>query len=59
MFENVLPEYATEVIDDLLPVMNDFYLAGGTGLALQEDGNRGGKERMSFPRKRESREGEY
>ncbi len=35
MFENVLPENTVEVIDTLLPEINDFYLAGGTGLAIQ------------------------
>lgn len=35
MFENVLPENGTEVIDTLSPKISDFYLAGGTGLSLQ------------------------
>ncbi len=35
MFENVSPENAIEVIDQLSDKLNDFYLAGGTALALQ------------------------
>ncbi len=35
MFEEVLPEKGLEVIDAIGPVLEDFYLAGGTGLALQ------------------------
>ena len=35
MFEDVLSEQALEAIDALAPVLKDFYLAGGTGLALQ------------------------
>ncbi|MEO0292623.1 MAG: nucleotidyl transferase AbiEii/AbiGii toxin family protein [candidate division WOR-3 bacterium] len=35
MFEKVLPENGAEIIESLSPHINDFYLAGGTGLALQ------------------------
>lgn len=35
MFEEVLPANAIEVINRLSAKLNDFYLAGGTGLALQ------------------------
>ncbi|HDZ24343.1 MAG TPA: hypothetical protein ENH70_07385 [Desulfobacteraceae bacterium] len=35
MFEQVLSEQAVEAIDDLAPYLAGFYLAGGTGLALQ------------------------
>ena len=35
MFEEVLPENGLEVIDAIGPVLEDFYLACGTGLALQ------------------------
>lgn len=35
MFENVLPENAIKVIDQLSDKLGDFYLAGGTGLAIQ------------------------
>ncbi|MGQ9465542.1 MAG: hypothetical protein ACUVQ3_08555 [bacterium] len=35
MFEKVLAESAIEVINQLSTELNDFYLASGTGLALQ------------------------
>lgn len=35
MFEEVLPEAAIEVVDDLSSRFKGLYLAGGTGLALQ------------------------
>lgn len=35
MFEDVLPKNATKQIDRISPRIKDFYLAGGTGLALQ------------------------
>ncbi|MEW6102799.1 MAG: nucleotidyl transferase AbiEii/AbiGii toxin family protein [bacterium] len=35
MFENVLPENGLELIDNISSKLNDFYLAGGTDLALQ------------------------
>ena len=35
MFENVLSEDAIKVIEKLFPMPGRFYLAGGTGLALQ------------------------
>lgn len=35
MFEKVLPENALKVINQLSTNLSDFYLAGGTGLALQ------------------------
>ena len=35
MFEEILPRQALEAIDFLVPTLKDFYLAGGTGLALQ------------------------
>lgn len=35
MFENVLSEEAIKVIEKLFPMPGEFYLAGGTGLALQ------------------------
>ncbi len=35
MFEEVLSKEALRAIDQLAPVLNEFYLAGGTGLALQ------------------------
>jgi len=35
MFEEILPKGAIETIPSLLPVLDPFYLAGGTGLALQ------------------------
>lgn len=35
MFEEVLPKNALKVISQLSTNLNDFYLAGGTGLALQ------------------------
>jgi len=35
MFENVLTEQQKVLAKELLPGMNDFYLAGGTALALQ------------------------
>ena len=35
MFEQVLSGEALKAIEDLAPFLKDFYLAGGTGLALQ------------------------
>ncbi len=35
MFEQVLSKKALKVIEELAPFLKDFYLAGGTGLALQ------------------------
>lgn len=35
MFENVLSKEAIEVADAISPFLKDFYLAGGTGLAIQ------------------------
>ncbi len=35
MFEEVLPENALKIINKLAANLDDFYLAGGTGLALQ------------------------
>jgi len=35
MFEKVLSEQALEAVSVLAPAVKDFYLAGGTGLALQ------------------------
>jgi len=35
MFEEILPEGAISVIESLARKVSDFYLAGGTGLALQ------------------------
>lgn len=35
MFENVLPKEAIEIVETLSSNLTDFYLAGGTGLALQ------------------------
>jgi hypothetical protein len=35
MFENVLSENTIKVVNAILSKINDFYLAGGTGLALQ------------------------
>jgi hypothetical protein len=37
MFENALPEKARDVLEKIAPVIRKekFYLAGGTGLALQ------------------------
>ena len=35
MFEEVLPKAALNTIQILEPVLDTFYLAGGTGLALQ------------------------
>ena len=35
MFENVLTDEQKVLVEELLPEMNDFYLVGGTALALQ------------------------
>ena len=35
MFEEILPKGALDTIPSLLPILDPFYLAGGTGLALQ------------------------
>ena len=48
MFEEVLPEKGLEVIDAIGPVLEDFYLAGGAGLALQL-GHRRSEDLDFFP----------
>jgi len=35
MFEDVLSKEAITVVEELSPILTDFYLGGGTGLALQ------------------------